>query len=384
MRAQAIALFREVFSRVPTHAASAPGRVNLIGDHTDYNGGPVLPMATMERTVAVVGPGEAGWLQIVSARDSVMQRLRWDGAVPGGWGGFVVGVMRELKGRNAAPPGACLAVASAVPVGAGLSSSAALAVSVARALAGLAGVTLPPAALVDVAHRAEHDHVGVRCGIMDQSISVRARAGHALLLECATGRYRHIPVRGRVLLVDTGVRHDLAASSYNERRAECEAALVALRHWEPGLALLADWPAARARSLRRMLKPPLLGRAMHVVTETDRTRTAAQRLSRGRLRDFGRLMNASHESCRRWFECSDPALDLVTRTARRAGAWGARLTGAGWGGAVLVLTGPALASAARERRMVTTITTAFRRAYGRDPTISVVQPGPGARRERVM
>ena len=148
--------------------------------------------------------------------------------------------------------------------------------------------------------------------------------------------------------------------------------------------LLADWPPERVRSLRRMLKPPLLGRAMHVVTETDRTRTGAQLLGRGRLREFGRLMDASHESCRRWFECSDPALDLVTRAARRAGAWGARLTGAGWGGAVLVLTGPALASAVRERRMVTTITAAFRRAYGRDPTISVVQPGPGARRERVM
>ncbi len=384
MRAQAIALFRTAFGSAPTHAASAPGRVNLIGDHTDYNGGPVLPFATMERTTVVVGPGEPGWLDLVSSRDDLPVRVRWDGPLPAGWAGYIVGVMRELAGRDAAPDGARLAVASAVPAGAGLASSAALAVAAGRALAGLAGVALTPFELVTVAHRAEHEHVGVRCGIMDQTIAVRARAGHALLIECATGRYRHIPVRARLLLVDTGARHDLAASAYNERRAECEAALATLARSTPGLTNLADWPLRRVLALRRLLANPLRSRAMHVVTETGRTRAAAALLARGHLRAFGRLVDASHESCRRWFECSAPELDLAVRAARRAGAWGARLTGAGWGGAGLIVVGPAEGTERRERAIAAAIRRAFARAYGREPAMSVVRPGPGARRERVI
>jgi galactokinase len=384
MRAQAIELFHAAFGGAPTHAASAPGRVNLIGDHTDYNGGPVLPVAISERTTVAVAPGEPGWLELVSARDHQLARVRWDGALPTGWAGYMVGVMRELAGRGAAPIGARLAVASEVPVGAGLSSSAALTVAAGRSLASLAGVGLSPRELVTVAHRAEHDHVGVHCGIMDQTIAVRARAGHALLLECATGRYRHIPARARLLLVDTGARHDLAASAYNERRAECEAALATLARAVPGLAHLADWPLARLPALRRLLANPLRSRAMHVVTETARTRAAAVLLARGRLRAFGRLMVASHESCRRWFDCSAPELDLAVRAARRAAAWGARLTGAGWGGAVLVLVGPAGGDAQPESKIAAAIRRAFDRRVGREPSISTISAGPGARRERVI
>ena len=384
MRAQAIALFRAAFASAPSHAASAPGRVNLIGDHTDYNGGPVLPFATMERTTVVVAPGEPGWLDLVSSRDGLVQRVPWNGRLPAGWAGYIVGVMRELAGRDAAPHGARVAVASAVPVGAGLASSAALTVAAGRALAALAGVALSPAELVRVAHRAEHDHVGVRCGIMDQTCAVRARAGHALLIECATGRHRHIPVRARLLLVDTGARHDLAASAYNERRAECEAALEILARSTPGLRYLADWPMRRVPALRRLLRNPLRSRAMHVVTETARTRAAAALLARGYVRAVGRLLDASHESCRRRFECSAPELDLAVRAARRAGAWGARLTGAGWGGAVIVLVGSAHGTERRERIIAAAIHRAFARDYGREPGISVVRPGPGARCERVI
>ncbi|MGH7612550.1 MAG: galactokinase family protein, partial [Gemmatimonadales bacterium] len=172
---------------------SAPGRVNLIGEHTDYNGGAVLPLATTTRTTAAVGPGEPGWLDLVSLRDGIVQRVRWDGAVPSGWAAYVVGVMRELAAHAAAPPGARVTLASDVPVGAGLASSAALTVSAARALAALAATRLSSADLVNIAYRAEHEHVGVRCGVMDQTIAVRARAGHALHLECATGRTRQIP-----------------------------------------------------------------------------------------------------------------------------------------------------------------------------------------------
>jgi len=384
MRAQAIALFRAAFGSAPTSAASAPGRVNLIGDHTDYNGGPVLPLATLERTTAVAGPGEAGWLGLVSTRDGQVERIRWDGPLPTGWSGYVVGVMRELAGRGMAPPGACLALTSDVPIGAGLASSAALTVAAAGALATLNGAALPPSTWVQVAHRAEHEHVGVRCGVMDQTIAVHARAGHALLFECASGRYRQIPVRGRLLLVDTGTPHDLATSAYNARRSESEAALAQLARVEPGLLHLADWPLTRVRELRRRLAAPLWARAMHVVTETHRTRVAARLLARGRWREFGRLVNASHDSCRRWYECSAPPLDLVVRAARRAGAWGARLTGAGWGGAVLIVVASARGAPKREARIVQSVVRAFSRVYGRAPSIAVVRPGPGARGERVM
>jgi galactokinase len=358
--------------------------VNLIGDHTDYNGGPVLPFATIARTTVVVARGEPGWLDLVSSRDGLAVRVRWDGPLPSGWSGYVVGVMRELTILGAAPDGARMAVASDVPVGAGLASSAALTVAAGGALGALAGFALSPSELVTVAHRAEHEHVGVRCGIMDQTIAVRARAGHALLIECASGQYRHIPVRARLLLVDTGARHDLAASAYNERRGECETALATLARAMPGLANLADWPLGRVPALRRLLANPLRSRAMHVVTETARTRAASALLARGRLRAFGRLMNASHESCRRSFACSAPELDLAVRAARRAGAWGARMTGAGWGGAVLVVVGPARGTEQREQVIAATVRRAFARAYGREPVISVVQPGPGARRERVI
>jgi galactokinase len=205
-----------------------------------------------------------------------------------------------------------------------------------------------------------------------------------LLIECATGRTRQIPVRGRLLLVDTGVRHELAAGALNTRQAECEAALRTLTSTELGLEWLADWPETRLGELRRLLSEPLRSRAMHVVTETARTRVGATLLTQGKLRAFGRLLYASHESCRRHFECSSPELDLVVRVARRAGAWGARLTGAGWGGAVLVLVGPAdAAEGTRERAIVDAVRRAFMRTYQREPVITAVRPGDGARRERI-
>lgn len=384
MRTQAIALFRNRFGGSPSNVASAPGRVNLLGEHTDYNGGPVLPMAIAARTTAAVGPGEPGWLELVSQRDGLVTRVRWDGMMPDGWTRYVVGVQRELAARGGAPRGARLAVASDVPVGGGLSSSAALTVSVGRALADLAGSDLSAADLIGVAHRAEANQVGVRCGIMDQTIAVRGRAGHALLIECATGRTRAIPVKARLLLFDTGVRHQLGDGAYNTRRAECEAALDILRLTEPGLENLADWPIRRVTALRRLLREPLRSRAMHVVTETARTRTGADLLARGRVRAFGKLLDASHESCRRHYECSAPELDLIVRAARRAGAWGARLTGAGWGGCVLVLVGDRSAMPGpREEAVRTAVNRSFVRSFGREPTVTLLRTGAGARRERV-
>ena len=377
---KACALFRATFGVAPQAAASAPGRVNLIGEHTDYNGGPVLPIAIQARTTVAVGPADAGVLEIVSSRDGSLARIRYTTAFPPGWAAYVAGVMRELAALGAAPAGggARVAVAGDVPVGAGLASSAALTVAGAKALAALAGARLVPRQFAGVAFRAEHDHVGVHCGVMDQTVAALAKPSHALLIECASGEARHIPFRGRLLLVDTGVRHALVAGALNERRAECEAAVTQLRLELPQLHWLAAWPATRVARLRRALPEPLRSRAVHVVQETARTRLAAELLARGRLKRFGELLYESHESCRRLYQCSAPELDLVVAAAKRAGALGARLTGAGWGGAVLVLVDRRC-----EARAVVAIRRAFARAYGREPAFSVVKASGGMRKESV-
>ena len=377
---KASALFRATFGVAPQAAASAPGRVNLIGEHTDYNGGPVLPIAIQARTTVAVGPADAGVLEIVSSRDGSLARIRYTTAFPPGWAAYVAGVMRELAALGAAPAGggARVAVAGDVPVGAGLASSAALTVASAKALAALAGAQLVPRQFAGVAFRAEHDHVGVHCGVMDQTVAALAKPSHALLIECASGEARHIPFRGRLLLVDTGVRHALVAGALNERRAECEAAVTQLRLELPQLDWLAAWPATRVARLRRALPEPLRSRAVHVVQETARTRLAAEQLARGRLKRFGELLYESHESCRRLYQCSAPELDLVVAAAKRAGALGARLTGAGWGGAVLVLVDRRC-----EARAVVAIRRAFARAYGREPAFSVVKASGGMRKESV-
>ena len=225
MRGNASALFRTTFGDAPHAAASAPGRVNLIGEHTDYNGGPVLPVACAARTCVAVGPAEAGVLEMVSTHDGHVALTDYREGRPVGWGAYLAGVMHELVALGAAPleGGARIAVTSNVPVAAGLASSAALTVAAAQALSLLGGTRLHARQLAGVAFRAEHDHVGVRCGIMDQMSAALARPGRALLLECASLAARHIPIRGRLLLVDSGLRRELAAGALNERRAECEA-----------------------------------------------------------------------------------------------------------------------------------------------------------------
>lgn len=374
----AIELFRETFGTTPRSAASAPARVNLIGEHTDYNGGPVLPIAIAQRTTAVVGPGadgDAGVLEAVSTRDQQVVRVKWQEELPRGWGAYVAGVLRELWAFEVIPPNGStrVAVASDVPAGAGLASSAALAVAVAKAFA----PNLTPRQIAGVAFRAEHDHVGVRCGVMDQTIAALGKREHALLFECASLEARHVPFKGRLFIVDTGVRHDLSAGGLNARRAECEEAVKRLKVDLPELVWLASWPAVWLLRLKRALKEPLRSRAVHVISETARTRFAAQLLQQGKLRQFGNLLFESHESCRRLYDCSAPELDTIVAAAKRAGALGARLTGAGWGGAAIVLVNKS------DKKTIPAIRRAFERAYGRTPPVTEVAASAGAHMERV-
>ena len=374
----AIDLFHETFGTTPRAVASAPGRVNLIGEHTDYNGGPVLPIAIPARTTAAVGPGapgDAGVLEAVSTRDRTVVRVKWQDELPRSWAAYLAGVLRELWSLAVVPPhgSARIAVASDLPVGAGLASSAALAVAVAKALA----PALKPRQIAGVAFRAEHDHVGVRCGVMDQTIAALGKRDHALLFECASLEATQIPFGARLLLVDTGKRHDLSAGGLNVRRAECEEAVKRLKVELPELAWLASWPPEWLLRLKRALPEPLRSRAVHVVSETARARFAAQLLAQRKLKQFGRLLYESHESCRRLYECSSPELDTVVGAAKRAGALGARLTGAGWGGVAMVLVNKT------DKKTAPAIQRAFERAYGRTAPITEVKASAGAQAERV-
>lgn len=372
----AVGLFHQAFHRRPALAASAPGRINLIGEHTDYNDGPVLPMAIARRTSVAVGPA-GGW-RCISLTDGTAVEVDVDEPLRGDWTDYVIGVTRALRSRDAAPPGADIAVASTVPMGAGLSSSAALTVAAAKALSLLGGRRLKRAELADVAYRAEHDEVGVKCGHMDQTISALGRAGHALLFETATGDIRDVPMPGRVGVIETGVSRRLSGGALNERRRECEEALALLRvHW-PGLQALAALPLESLPEAETLLPDTFWRRVRHVVTETARTRAAAEALAGGDLVRVGQLLVEGQRSLLEDYESSVPEAELIVERALARGSYGARLTGAGWGGAVVVL-----APAQREAAIMRGVAQDFLAAFGRAPVCWHTRASSGVRRERL-
>jgi galactokinase len=373
---QAASLFRDRFGNEPVLCASAPGRVNLLGEHTDYNGGPVLPFA-IDRRTAVAGSEDEGWT-VVSQVDGTVRAIDPDHPEPDSWTAYIGGVIRVLRALRLAPAGARLAVASSVPIGAGLSSSAALTVATARALVGLAGRRLPPAALADIAYRAEHDEVGVRCGRMDQIVSAQARPGHAMLIETASGAITHVPFDHSVWLLDTGVRHRLADGQYNRRREECEVALRLVREQGLGVDHLGEIAESELEALVHAIPAPWSLRLRHVVSETARTREAARALARHDLVELGRLLVEGHESLRRDFESSCPEADFLVESALQSGALGARLTGGGWGGAVVVLLPPD-----RAARAVGEIQERFHQDFGGAPVAWSTKARGGVRREKV-
>jgi len=368
----ATSLYRAHFASEPALVTSAPGRVNLIGEHTDYNGGPVLPLA-IERRTAVAASVDRGW-SVVSALDDTVFRLAPERGLVGGWVDYIIGVIRVLQETGSAPPGARLAVGSTVPLGAGLSSSAALTVATAGALGLLAGRRLTAAELADAAYRAEHDEVGVRCGRMDQTIAAFAKPRTAILFETADRTMRHVPLPTRVWVLETGVSHRLSGGALNERRVECERALGFLRAQGMPAASLAALEPAGLDPLLRRLPPALAPRVRHVVTETARTRAAAGALAQGRMERLGRLLFEGHASLRDDYECSCAEADLLVESAERQGAWGARLTGAGWGGAVIMLADPR-----QEARIVASVREDFRARYGRLPAAWSTRAAGGAR-----
>lgn len=370
----ATSLFTSSFGNRPGVSASAPGRVNLIGEHTDYNGGPVLPVA-LERRTAVTAALAGGW-SFASSLEKAVTGVEIEAPLRRDWTDYLVGVVRELKALGAAPPGASVAVATTLPVGAGLSSSAALTVASAKALSLLAGRRLTLAQLVEVAFRAEYHQVGVRCGRMDQTIAAHGARGTALLFETATGGMHRVPFPGRLWVVETGISHRLTGGELNDRRRECEEALAYCREWRPDLSHLAQLSPGDLPEVEHRLPPPLAARARHILTETARTRAAAGALADGNLELLGALLVEGHESLRLDYRSTIPEADHIVRTALQRGAYGARLTGAGWGGAVVVL-----APQQQEARIIAEIGQDFEQAFGRSPEMWSTRAASGVRRE---
>lgn len=321
--------FEQVFGAPPAVTASAPGRVNLLGEHTDYNDGYVLPTAIARRTRVALRPN--GGDTFVLHAESFGRTARFTLAEPpeDQFARYVFGCIRGVNGLGAQVPSLDIAVDSQVPMGVGLSSSAALEVAVLRALRTLLALEFDDVVLAQLAQRAEIEYAGVKCGIMDQMACSLAATGSMLFLDTRTLERRLLPLPRdtELLVVDSGLSRSLAASAYNERRAECESAarllvVVALRDVDDPAQLDA-------------LPPPLSRRARHVVTENARVLRAAQGVGAA---EFGHLMNASHASLRDDYAVSVPPLDqLVALLQAQAPVFGARLTGAGFGGACVAL-----------------------------------------------
>ncbi|WP_433347149.1 galactokinase [Micromonospora sp. CA-111912] len=346
--------FRHRYGEPPAGRWAAPGRANLIGEHTDYNDGFVLPFALPLRTVVAAAPQDGGRWTVWSELSDSPVEFGVDEvdevAAPGrvaGWGAYVAGVVWALRDAGHDVPGARLAIASDVPVGSGLSSSAALEAAVLAALVDLGGVDLPAERRPRLAQRAENAYVGVPTGIMDQSAVIRCRPGHALFLDCRTESVEHIPfdlaAAGlAVLVVDSRAPHRHAGGEYASRRASCDQAAKLL-----GLAALRDVPAAGLDEALALLDDDETRRRVrHVVTENQRVLDTVELLRAGRIRDIGPLLTASHASMRDDFEITAPEIDTAVEAALAAGAYGARMTGGGFGGCVLALVDADRADAA--------------------------------------
>jgi len=381
----AAALFRRVFRRDPLWIAQAPGRVNLIGDHTDYSGGFVLPMAIDRVTQIAAARGRERWSTVVSTAIAGVATVSLGAAsgvfphtapaVPS-FAKRLFGIAEGFRRLGYTVPELDLAIDSSLPLGGGLSSSAALEVAMATLLESILGETLAPRDKALICQSAEHEFAGVPCGIMDMLISAAAQEGTALLIDCRelTWKSVSIPAEARIVVVDTGTRHNHASGEYAIRRAECEQAAALL-----GVRELRDADRARLEraSTPQSLGPGLLARARHVITENARTLAAAEALAAGDLERTGSLMFQSHVSLRDCFEVSCAELDCVVDTAsymRSDGVLGARMTGGGFGGCAVVLCRDDAVP-----RVTTRIRERFTTRFGQSPTWFVAAPSGPAR-----
>lgn len=368
--ATACAAFERRFGRSPRFAASAPGRVNLIGEHTDYNAGFVLPIAIDRRTVVVAAPTDCGESRIIAI--DLDESFSCDLASPlvpvsePQWANYLLGVVDQFKQRGVDLSNLDIVVTSSVPIGAGLSSSASVEVAMATLLEQVADIELDSTEKALLCRDAEHAFPGTPCGVMDMFAAVFARPDHALLLDCEVNEARHVHMPGKddvtLLIADTTVKHELATGEYARRRAACERAartmgLGSLR--QATIEMLNDAGLTQTEHQR----------ATHVVQENDRTLRAAELLESNDLAGFGDLMFQSHDSLRYLYEVSCDELDTLVEEAKLMrhegmGVFGARMTGGGFGGCAIVLCKPHQVD-----RIIKRLKSAYQSAHDRTPRI---------------
>lgn len=363
---------------------SAPGRVNLIGEHTDYNDGFVLPMALDQRTYVAAAAREDGVIRCWSTHypGEVRFHLGPDLKPAPDWANHLRGIAACLLRDEYHLRGADLLIDSDIPIGAGLSSSAAIEVATGYALLKLAEEPVDLVDLALAAQRAEHEFAGTKCGIMDQYVSCMGVENHALLIDCRSLEYRAVPLdfaRTRVVICNTMIRHELADGEYNQRRAECEEGVRRLAGHLPGILALRDVEHEEFDLYADSLPPRVMRRCNHVITENMRALEAVKALEHQDLTTFGRLMYASHASLREDYEVSCPELNAMVEIASQCdGVYGARMTGGGFGGCTVNLV-----ETAKVDQFVQAITQGYQAKTGISPECYVCQSSGGVREEHL-
>lgn len=357
----------------------APGRVNLIGEHTDYNDGFVMPAALNFSTWVELKPLDERKLEVSSENTGDSFEFSLDETSPhakGHWSDYVIGVALKLEQSGIRLNGAKLRIRGEVPIGSGLSSSASLEVATALALSANSDVTIEKTRLAQLCRRAENEFVGAHVGIMDQFVSLQGRKNHALLLDCRSLEFRLLPLPDNALLVvcNTMVKHELAASAYNERRMQCEAGVSFLASRIENVRALRDVSVEQLLHYRADIEEVIFRRCRHVVTENARVLEAAMSLEHGDLHHFGELMYESHRSLRDDYEVSCAELDLMVDLAiKLEGVYGARMTGGGFGGCTVNLVAAEQVYGFKQR-----VAAEYEKATGLSPEIYICEVADGA------
>jgi len=373
---------KEEFERsyhTPPAIFRAPGRVNLIGEHTDYNDGFVMPAAIGFYTWIAASPRPDRTLHVRSEEFHETADLSLDslaGPPRKHWSDFVRGVAAVLRSHHVPVAGANLMIQGQVPMGAGLSSSASLEVAIGLALLSASRADVPQLELVKICQRAEHEYVGTRCGIMDQYIAVFASSGHALMIDCRSleSQSLAIPDDARLVICNSMVKHVLASGEYNRRRAECEAGVKIFRKTLPNVHALRDVTAADLSKHQAELTDVVYRRCRHVISENQRVLDAADALRASDLHRFGQLMFESHRSLQHDYEVSCLELDLLVEIASSCqGVYGSRMTGGGFGGCTISMVASYTVEAFQEQ-----ITGAYKEKTGITPDIYVCSAAQGA------
>ena len=370
--------FRDTFGAQPA-IFSAPGRVNLIGEHTDYNDGFVMPCAIGLCTRVAVSPRPGRQLVIRSEQFSgqfVFDVDHLPERRTGGWCDYVLGIAVALQQAANPLQGANLLIHGEIPIGAGLSSSAAVEVASALALISLTGAAFPLAEVARLSQRSENTFIGARVGIMDPFVSCFGKAGHALLLDCRSLEFELIPIPNgaRMVICNTMVKHEHASGEYNRRREECEEGVRILRKWYPEIRALRDLSIDRLVRHAKDVPEKIFRRCRHVVEENERVRDGAQRLRAGDLNGFGDRMRESHRSLRDLYEVSCPELDIMVEAAEGLpGYYGGRMTGGGFGGSTINFV-----EATDSEAFADQISARYQRTTGIKPAIYICSAADGA------